>query len=93
MMSLVPRVKFFDTNDIIPPMPSPIADKNKKEVDFVLLHEEKYFPFEVKYQAQINSPDFFGFKSFNKGVLITKDELGIYRNYAKIPISIFLLLI
>lgn len=68
-------------------------DKNKKEVDFVLLYEEKYFPFEVKYQAQINSPDFFGFKSFNKGVLITKDELGIYRNYAKIPLSLFLLLI
>ena len=68
-------------------------DKSKKEVDFVMLHEDKYFPFEVKYQASINNSDFFGFKSFNKGVLITKDELGNYRNYVKIPASIFLLLI
>lgn len=68
-------------------------DKNKKEVDFVLKEEDNLYPFEVKYQNQINSEDFFGFKAFNKGVLITKNELGTYRNYVKIPISLFLLLI
>jgi len=67
--------------------------KNKKEVDFVLLFDDKYYPFEVKYQSKINNSDFFGFKSFNKGVLITKDELGMHRNYVKLPVSIFLLLV
>lgn len=68
-------------------------DKNKKEVDFVLLFDEKYYPFEVKYQSTISESDFFAFKSFKKGVLITKDEFGIYRGYVKIPVSLFLLLI
>ncbi len=68
-------------------------DKNKKEIDFVLLYDEKYYPFETKYQSTISESDFFAFKSFNKGVLITKDELGTYRNYVKIPVSLFLLLI
>ena len=66
---------------------------NKKEIDFVLIFDDIYYPFEVKYQATIASSDFFPFKSFNKGVLITKDELGTYRNYVKIPVSIFQLLI
>jgi len=68
-------------------------DKSKKEVDFVLLFDEKYYPFEVKYQSTINNQDFYAFKSFNKGVLITKNELGIYRNYAQIPVSLFLMMI
>ncbi len=67
-------------------------DKNKKEVDFVMMHNDKCYPFEVKYQATIAHSDFTGFKSFNKGVLISKDELGTYRNYVKIPISLFLTL-
>lgn len=68
-------------------------DNRGKEIDFVLLFDDKYYPFEVKYQATINSSDFFPFKSFNKGVIITKDEIGLYRNYVKIPVSIFLMLI
>lgn len=68
-------------------------DKNKKEVDFVLLFDENFYPFEVKYQADIVNSDFFAFKSFNKGVLIARDDFGTYRNYVKIPISLFLLLI
>jgi len=86
--SLNPR-DLFDPKDTI----CYYKDKNKKEIDFVLLYNNKYYPFEVKYQANINSSDFFVFKSFNKGVMITKDDLGIYRNYVKIPVSIFLLLI
>lgn len=68
-------------------------DDRKKEVDFVLRFDDAYYPFEVKYQATISNSDFFAFKSFNKGVLITKDELGTYRHYVKIPVSIILLLI
>ncbi|MBI2140984.1 ATP-binding protein [Candidatus Woesearchaeota archaeon] len=68
-------------------------DSSKKEVDFVLKFNDLYYPFEVKYQATISNSDFFAFKSFNKGVLITKDELGKYRNYVKISVSIFLLLV
>jgi len=68
-------------------------DSNKKEVDFVILFDDTYYPFEVKYQASISNFDFVAFKSFNKGILISKDELGMYRHYVKIPISMFLLLI
>ena len=68
-------------------------DKNKKEVDFVLLFEDKYYPFELKYQEKISPSDFSCFKSFNKGVLITKKEIGIHRNYVKIPITLLLFLI
>lgn len=68
-------------------------DEGGKEVDFVLLFDEKFYPFEVKYQSTIAESDFFAFRSFKKGVLVTKDELGVYRNYVKIPVSLFLLLI
>ncbi len=86
--SLNPR-DLFDPKDTV----CYYKDKNKKEVDFVLIHDDNYLPFEVKYQATINSSDFFAFKSFNKGIMITKGDLGNYRNYVKIPVSIFLLLI
>lgn len=68
-------------------------DDSGKEVDFVLLYDEELFPFEVKYQATISPSDFFAFAPFKRGILITKDELKLYRNYAEIPVSMFLLLI
>ena len=68
-------------------------DRNDKEVDFVLLFDDEYYPFEVKYQSSIQESDFVPFKLFKKGIIITKDELGIYKDYVKIPISIFLILI
>ncbi|MFH1591960.1 MAG: ATP-binding protein [Candidatus Woesearchaeota archaeon] len=68
-------------------------DKNKKEVDFVLIYDDNYYPFEVKYQASISSSDFFAFKSFKRGVLISKNKLDTYRDYVQIPISLFLMLI
>ncbi len=68
-------------------------DKTKKEVDFVMIYDDEYFPFEVKYQAAIANSDFICFKSFNKGVLISKNELGMYRNYVKIPLSLFLVMV
>ena len=86
--SLNPR-DLFDPKDNI----CYYEDKSKKEVDFVVLFDDSYYPFEVKYQASINNSDFYAFKSFKKGVLITKNHLGTYRNYVQIPISLFLLLI
>ena len=41
-------------------------DKRKKEVDFVMLFDEKFYPFEVKYQATIVNSDFFAFRAFFK---------------------------
>jgi hypothetical protein len=79
----------FDPKDVI----CYYEDKKEKEIDFVMLFDGKQYPFEVKYQATIATQDFFPFKAFNKGVLITKDHLDTYRNYVQIPISIFLLLI
>ncbi len=80
---------FFDQKDHI----FYYEDKNKKEVDFILKDENKLYPIEVKYQNQINSEDFFGFKAFSKGVIVTKNELGLHRNFVKIPVALFLLLI
>jgi predicted AAA+ superfamily ATPase len=68
-------------------------DNKGKEIDFVILENDKYFPFEVKYQASIANSDFIPFKSFGKGLMISKNNLGMYRNYVKIPISLFLMLI
>jgi len=82
-------IDLFDPKDSI----CYYRNKKQKEIDFVLLYEEKYYPFEVKYQSTIKSEDFFAFRSFKKGVLITKDDLGKYHNYVKIPVSLFLLLI
>ena len=68
-------------------------DKKNKEVDFVLSYDDKYYPFEVKYQASIGNSDFAGFSPFGKGILVSKNELRTYRNYACIPASLLLALI
>jgi predicted AAA+ superfamily ATPase len=86
--NLNPR-DLFDPKDVL----CYYKDKNKKEIDFVLSFDEQYFPFEVKYQASIVNSDFFPFRPFNKGILISKNKLETYRNYVQIPVSIFLLLI
>ena len=86
--NLNPR-DLFDPKDVV----CYYMDKNKKEVDFVVLYDGRFYPFEVKYQATISNSDFVGFRSFKRGVLITKNELGTYNNYVKIPVSLFLLLI
>ncbi|MCK4808692.1 MAG: ATP-binding protein [Candidatus Aenigmarchaeota archaeon] len=68
-------------------------DNKDKEIDFILSFDDKYYPFEVKYQNAIRNSDFNCFFPFKKGVLITKNEFGIYKNYVKLPVSIFLLLV
>jgi len=68
-------------------------DKKQKEIDFILRFDERYYPFELKYQSTISNSDFFNFRSFGKGVLITRNDMGKHRNYVKIPVSLLLLLI
>jgi predicted AAA+ superfamily ATPase len=80
---------FFDPKDSI----CYYRDQKDKEIDFVLMFDEKMYPFEVKYQASISNSDFAAFSSFKKGVLITKDHLGVHGNYVQIPISLFLMLV
>ena len=76
-------------------------DKNENEVDYIL--NDKYdieVPIEVKYTQNSISKDrltgFFNFKKINNsknGIVITKNDLNVDKDYVKIPASIFLLLI
>ena len=68
-------------------------DKREKEIDFLLLYDDKFYPFEVKYQRRIENSDFRPFENFKCGVLITKDEFGLHGNFVKIPLSVFLALV
>ncbi len=68
-------------------------DKKEREVDYIVLHDDILYPFELKYQNEINSQDFNPFFALNKGVLISKNFLGKPGKYCCIPISIFLMLI
>jgi len=79
----------FDPKDII----CYYQSKRGKEIDFVFLYDEKEYPIEVKFQNQIKGSDFANFGAFRKGVMVTKDELGLHRHYAKIPCSMFLMLV
>ncbi len=80
-------VNLFDPKDSI----CYYRDKKGKEVDFILIFDEGYYPFEVKYRGSVLNSDFIPSRSFKKGILIIKDEIGTYRNYVKIPTSVFLL--
>lgn len=68
-------------------------DKKEREVDYIMRHNEQLYPFELKYQNEINSQDFNAFFSLNKGVLISKNLLGKPGKYCSIPVSLFLMLI
>ncbi len=68
-------------------------DHKDKEVDFIVSYNEALYPFEVKYQNEINNEDYFSFRSFNKGILISKDHLIKKGNYVTIPAPVFLMLI
>ena len=87
--NLNPR-DFFDPKESV----CYFKTKKGKEIDFVVLFDDKNYPFEVKYQSKISNSDFFIFKSFKKGVLLTKDDgPAVYHNYVKIPISVFLMFV
>jgi len=68
-------------------------DKKNREIDFLLLEKNEEFPFEVKYQGSVSKADFRNFYSFGRGVLLTKGDSRVQRNYVSIPVSVFLMLI
>lgn len=68
-------------------------DQQEKEIDFVVCYDDIFYPFEVKFQNDINPEDYFGFRAFNKGILISKDHLNKKGNYITIPTAVFLMLI
>ena len=66
----------------------------KKEVDFVIKDKKgEFLGIEVKYQNTINPHDYIGLNTFKKGILISKKEFNVTKNYVTIPVSLFLLLI
>ena len=68
-------------------------NSRKLDIKFLLNFDDKYYPFKFKYKPIIENSDFFAFKFFKNGVIITKQDLGNYRTYSKIPVSLFLTLI
>lgn len=65
---------------------------NKKEIDFLLLHDNSFFPIEVKFQESISEMDFMPLNKlgFNKGILLTKNQFIQKNNFVAIPLGLFL---
>lgn len=68
-------------------------DRSEKEIDFLILSDDKLYPIELKYQKSISESDFKLLNTFKKGILISRDKLEARESYSIIPISIFLMLI
>lgn len=73
--------------------------RNNHEVDFVMKIKNDYLPIEVKYQNNISGSDYQGIYNFYsadseyKGILASKNTLGIHNEITTIPISLLLLVI
>ena len=65
-----------------------------KEVDFVVLHEERFLPVEVKFQSIISRSDYSTMKrTFGRGILVTKNTFFRDNQILGIPAPVFLLLL
>ena len=65
-----------------------------KEVDFVVLHEDRFVPVEVKFQNIITRSDYSIMKrTFGRGILVTKDMFFRDNQIVGIPAPVFLLLL
>lgn len=71
----------------------------KREVDFVIDLNEKFLPIEVKYSNNIQKDDVRGIfdfmktgRSHNFGIITSKNQLKIGKNYVVVPLSVLLLL-
>ncbi len=66
----------------------------QKEVDFVVIHQDKFLPVEVKFQSIITRSNYSTMKrAFGQGILVTKDSFFCDNRIVEIPASIFLLLL
>jgi hypothetical protein len=68
------------------------SKKTGREVDFVMKHNGLH-PVEVKYQNEVDKRDLQNLFSFGRGVIVSKNAIWTYRNYAAIPAEMFLMLI
>lgn len=64
-----------------------------REVDFVLHHNGKMYPFEVKYQNSISNRDVSGLFSFGNGLVLSKKTMDLDKRFPVIPVESFLMLI
>jgi uncharacterized protein len=79
----------FDPKDVV----GFFRDKKHREVDFILIHENKKYPIEVKYRNKITANSYANFAPFGPGTLISKQHLTQCRKHSCIPASIFLMLV
>ncbi len=72
-------------------------DEKKKEVDYVLYVDDFEVPIEVKYRNKPKSlGGFYSFidkTSVNSGIVVSKDEFDVKKEYVSIPASVLLMLI
>lgn len=64
-----------------------------REVDFVLRHDGKLFPLEVKYRSQVRRRDLTNLFTFRKGILASRNSVDTYGRYAIVPVGLVLMLI
>ena len=73
--------------------------KNGREVDFVVRGSRNTIPIELKYQESIKPEDTYGLIDFKKAsnagnsLLLTKNRLEVSPGSARVPASMFLLLV
>ncbi len=70
-----------------------VKNASGETIDFIVRLPDLFLPVEVKYQNQIVPKDYKNLKKFEKGVLVSKDELSIGFSHPAIPVSLFLLFI
>ena len=74
-------------------------DKNNREVDFIYYDWESIeIPIELKYKNKVYKKELGGMSSFldhtkKNGLVISKNQIGVQREYVEIPASVFLVLI
>jgi predicted AAA+ superfamily ATPase len=59
--------------------------QNRREIDFVVIHQGKLVAVEVKFQETINPADFACLKAFSNAFLVTPSDLKVIDNVCLIP--------
>lgn len=64
--------------------------KNQKEIDFLISDKKTTVPIEVRYQKQISPYDYVTLKkTFNKGIVLTRETFFADGNIVGIPAALF----
>lgn len=69
--------------------------KNAKgeTIDFIARLPDGFVPVEVKYQQNIKASDYANLKKFERGILVTKNELSLGTRHPAIPVPLLLMFI